>query len=416
MKIATFILALCHSCIMACTHNPAVEMGSAHHEPIIPETVDDIAALQIETHPGIYSFLEKSDQLKGKRIAVVANHTSLINGVHLVDTLVASGALVVLVFAPEHGFRGDKADGALVANELDSRTGIPVVSLYGKSKKPAASSLKDVDLVVFDIQDVGARFYTYISTLHYVMEACAENGVAVTVLDRPNPNIHYIDGPILEPEFKSFVGMHPVPVVYGMTIGEYAQMINGEGWLEGGLKANLNVVPCTGYNRTVKYMVTVSPSPNLQTMESIYLYPSLCFFEGTVVSVGRGTEAPFAIFGEPTNTKGDFTFTPKAIPGVSDNPPHKNVICRGYDMRGVIEKDVLPYRLDISHLIRMYGETADQSKFFLKSGFFDLLAGTRQLRMDVIAGKTEDEIREGWKQGLISFKLKREPYLIYKSE
>ncbi len=416
MKIATFILTLCHTCIIACTQTPAGEVsieGSDHKKP---EPGKELLAVRNEFRPGIYSFTEKLGDLKGKRIAVVANHTSLINGVHLVDTLLAAGAKVALVFAPEHGFRGDKADGAHVANEVDSRTGIPVVSLYGKSKKPTAIHLKGLDLVVFDIQDVGARFYTYISTLHYVMEACAENGVALTVLDRPNPNIHYMDGPILEPKYKSFVGMHPVPAVYGMSIGEYAMMINGEGWLEGGLKANLEVVACSGYDRNMKQFLTVNPSPNLQTMESIYLYPSLCFFEGTVVSVGRGTEAPFTIFGEPTNTKGIFSFTPTAIPGVSDNPPHKNIACRGYDLRGVIAKDGLPHQLNLSYLIRMYAETDDSTKFFLKSGFFDLLAGTDQLRKDVMAGSTETEIRKRWKEGLELFAERRAQYLIYKVE
>ncbi len=411
MKIAALFLTTIHTCMLACTLQSA-------KEPVAQEKEE----LELETNilkptkvlPGIYTFMEMMGEWKDRRVVIVANHTSTIEGVHLVDTLLSAGVQVVSVFAPEHGFRGNHADGARIQDETDKRTGLQVISLYGKSKKPSPTSLKNIDAVLFDIQDVGARFYTYLSTLHYVMEACAEAGVPVVVLDRPNPNIHYVDGPVLDTSFTSFVGLHPVPIVYGMTIGEYAQMINGEGWLKGGVKANLQVIPCSNYTRSTKCDIITGPSPNLQSMQSIYLYPSLCFFEGTVVSVGRGTDSPFEIMGEPTNKLGSFTFTPKSIIGASTSPPHENKLCRGYDLRSTISTEGVPDRINLSYLLRMYSETGDASKFFLKSGFFDLLAGNDQLRQYITAGKDEVFIRESWKKDLEAFSTMRTQYLIYK--
>lgn len=347
----------------------------------------------------------------GKRVGIVANQTSLVAGVHLVDTLRGVGVEVVRIFGPEHGFRGDAADGQMVESGTDSATGLPVVSLYGKNRKPTAEQLAGIDLLVFDIQDVGARFYTYISTLHLVMEAAAENGIPVLVLDRPNPNGHFVDGPVLDPAFSSFVGMHPVPVVHGMTIGEYAQMINGERWLKGGLQCDLQVLSCTGYNHKQRYDLPVAPSPNLPNMRSVYLYPSLAFFEGTEVSVGRGTPYPFQQIGMPNFASGNHQFTPISIPGVSTYPPQEGKVCVGFDLR---EQEYSQLnRIDLSWLLNMYAGAPDKKQFFLKSGFFDKLAGTNQLRQQVEAGLSEQEIIESWQPALNKFLKVRTKYLIY---
>ena len=270
------------------------------------------------------------DSLKGKRIAVVGNQTSVVKGVHLVDTLLSLNLNVVKVFSPEHGFRGEIDAGEKIDHSIDEKTCLPLYSLYGNNKKPSASQLEDVDIVIYDIQDVGVRFYTFISTLHYVMQACAENKKQVLVLDRPNPNGHYVDGPVLDPAYKSFVGMHPVPIVYGMTIGEYAMMVNGEGWL-GSASCNLWIIPCKNYTHKTKYSLTVSPSPNLKSDAAISLYPSLCFFEATTVSVGRGTGKPFEVFGHPKFLSGNFSFQPESQLGAK-NPLYVNRICNGFDL------------------------------------------------------------------------------------
>lgn len=366
--------------------------------------------------PGIHAFTANTEAFRGKRIGITANHTAMIGNTHLVDTLIAAGAEVMRIFAPEHGFRGNLADGATVRDGRDAETGLPVISLYGKNKKPAAEYLEDLDLMVFDIQDVGARFYTYISSLHYVMEACAEVNVPVILLDRPNPHRHYTDGPVLKAEFSSFVGMHPVPAVYGLTIGEYAGMINGEGWLKGGVKCALEVYPCENYTAATRYELPVPPSPNLPDMTAVYLYPSLCFFEGTTVSVGRGTPDPFQVIGEPGNRSGDFEFVPKPIPGVSDRPPHEGKTCRGYNLSNQIDLSSPPDSINTEWLVRMYGETDDPSAFFLKSGFIDKLAGTDRLRRDVAAGKSAAEIRASWQADLEAFEKIRTRYTIYSEQ
>ena len=352
--------------------------------------------------------------LEGKRVAMCGNQTSVVAKTHLVDTLLSRKVNVVKLFCPEHGFRGQAEAGATIASGKDPLTGLPVVSLYGKNKKPTAEQLQGVDVVLFDLQDVGCRFYTYISTLHYVMEAAAENGVKVIVLDRPNPNGFYVDGPVLEPQYKSFVGMHPVPIVYGMTIGEYARMINGEKWLANGVQCDLTVIKLEGYTHETRYALPVAPSPNLQTAEAIYLYPSLCLFEGTNVSVGRGTDHPFEMYGAPGMQSGDYRFTPRAIPGVSENPPFKGQECRGYLLHDNAAENLNnPGRLNLSYLLTAYRNCVDQSSFFLKNNFFDKLAGTDQLRKQLVVGASEEEIRASWEPDLEKFRHIREQYLLY---
>ena len=349
--------------------------------------------------------------LQGKRVGFVGNHTSLIGSTHLVDSLLNSKVNIVKVFSPEHGFRGTADAGETVANEQDEKTGLPIISLYGKNKKPSSAQLEGIDVILFDIQDVGVRFYTYISTLHYVMEAAAENDISVIVLDRPNPNGHYIDGPILQEKHKSFVGMHPVPVVHGMTIGEYAKMINGEKWLKGGIQCNLKVVKCENYSHQKEYKVSVPPSPNLPNMNSIYLYPSLCFFEGTPISVGRGTDAPFQQFGHPQFTKYEYSFTPKPSYGAK-KPKLNGKVCYGQNFTDQAKHNPRNWKqLDLSHLITSYQMFTEKDKYF--TNFFNLLAGNSSLKEDIKAGKSEEEIRSSWAEGLANYELVRGKYLLY---
>jgi uncharacterized protein YbbC (DUF1343 family) len=356
------------------------------------------------------------DLLKGKNVAVVANQTSILEKrnikkeksefVHLVDSLLSLGINVKKVFAPEHGFRGKADAGEVVKDGFDTKTGLSIISLYGKNKKPSAKQLKDIDVVVFDIQDVGARFYTYISSLHYVMEACAEVGISVIILDRPNPNGHYIDGPVLELEYKSFVGMHKVPVVYGMTIGEYGQMINGEKWLKNGVQCDLKVITLDNYNHNTTYHLPVKPSPNLPNDKSINLYPSLCFFEGTTVSAGRGTEMQFQIYGSPFLSKSDFTFTPQPNKGAK-YPKHENKLCFGENLQ---EAENLN-KIDLSYLIKAYNLNSSKEFF---NNFFTKLAGTKKLQQQIENHLSEKEIRKTWEKDLNEFKITRNFYLLYK--
>jgi uncharacterized protein YbbC (DUF1343 family) len=351
------------------------------------------------------------DLLKNKNIGVLTNQTSVMTvnnqSFHLVDFLLKEKIKIKTIFAPEHGFRGTADAGELIKDGKDSKTGLPVVSLYGNNKKPKAEDLKDLDILVFDLQDVGARFYTYISSLHYLMEACAELNKTIIVLDRPNPNIHIIDGPILDMKHQSFVGMHPIPVLHGMTIGEYAQMINGEQWLSQGIKANLIVVPVMNYNRKMNYSLPVRPSPNLPNDQSINLYASLCFFEGTNVSVGRGTEMQFQIYGSPFIKNKTFSFTPKPNFGAKD-PMHNGKVCLGEDLTN--EKPL--NQLEIKWLIDAYQNTSNQKDFF--NDFFVKLAGTEQLKQQIEKGETEKKIRNSWQNDLTKFKKMRTKYLIYK--
>ncbi len=350
--------------------------------------------------------------LKGKRVGLIANHTSLVGGVHLVDTLLALGVQVVKVFGPEHGFRGNAPAGKHVAGEKDPKTGIPVISLYGANKKPTPEQMTGLDILVFDIQDVGTRFYTYISTMSYGMEASAEAGIPFLVLDRPNPNGHYVDGPVLEKGFESFVGLHQVPVVHGLTVGEYARMVNGEGWLKGGKKVNLTVIPCLGYTHKVFYLLPEKPSPNLDTQASIYLYPTLCFFEGTQLSVGRGTDKPFRIIGYPGWQDAPYEFTPKPIPGASDNPKYKGQVCRGYDLTEFAEEFIKNSgKLYLFWLFDAYKRYPEKDKFF--TSYFNTLAGNATLKEQIIRGTPEADIRKSWEPALGNYKKIRLKYLLY---
>ena len=351
-----------------------------------------------------------------KRITLTVNHTSLCGKVHLADTLIRQGINIVQLFAPEHGIRGKADAGETVRDGKDTRTGIPVVSLYGKNKKPQPDQLSKTDAVVFDLQDVGARFFTYISTLYYVMQACAENGKEVIVLDRPNP-CDCVDGPVLDMKYRSFVGMLPIPLLHGCTTGELARMINGEGWLGQGKQCRLTVIPVEGWKHGQPYSLPVKPSPNLPNDLSVALYPSLCPFEGTSVSVGRGTLFPFQVIGSPCLDKCedktlDFSFTPRPLPGFDKNPLHKGQTCRGTDLR----KTAPPKGLTLQYVLQMYHlyqKAGCGSKFFSRPHWFDLLMGTDQVRRDIIQGKTEDEIRQAWQEKLEAYKKMRKKYLLY---
>ncbi len=353
--------------------------------------------------------------LMNKRVSLVVNQTSMLGNTHLVDTLLSAGISISNVFSPEHGFRGDADAGELIKNSLDEKTGLPLISLYGKNKKPQKSDLEKTDVVVFDIQDVGVRFYTYISTLHYVMEACAENNLELLILDRPNPNMSKPDGPMMEPEFKSFVGMHPVPIIYGMSIGEYAQMINGEYWLPDSLQCKLKIIKIKNlFSRNIKYILPIPPSPNLPNQLSIDLYPSLCLFEGTVISVARGTLFPFQAIGHPFLKSQYFEFTPVSIAGMSKNPPFENKVCYGTDLREIKSKKTSELiAFDLHWLIYFYTIFPDKEHFF--NSFFEKLAGTGNLRVQIQQGITEQEIRKSWAIGLERFSVIRKKYLLYKN-
>lgn len=347
--------------------------------------------------------------LKSKSVALVVNQTATIDQTHLLDTLLASQIKVVKVFAPEHGFRGDGDAGELLASTVDKKSGVAIQSLYGSKKKPSAQDLSGVDVVVFDIQDVGVRFYTYISTLKYVMEACAENNKELIVLDRPNPNGNYIDGPVLQKTFTSFVGVVPIPLVYGLTIGELALMMNGEKWLMNGTVCKLKVVEMANYNRNLIYDLPIKPSPNLPNTRSIRLYPSLCFFEATDVSVGRGTNYPFQVIGYPDMRFGDFTFTPKSINGAAKKPLQENRLCYGVDLRDA----PLESQFTLSYLIDSYSKFTNKSLFFTNERFFNLLAGNDVLIKQIKEGMNEDAIRMSWKSDIENYKKLRSNYLLY---
>lgn len=357
--------------------------------------------------PGAARFSEYLPDLQGKRVAVTVNHTATIGKTHVVDTLLAQKVNIIKIFAPEHGFRGTADAGEKVDNEKDKRTGLPVISLYGKRVKPLPEDLADVDVVIFDIQDVGTRFYTYINTMQLLMEACAEQNKELIILDRPNPNGWYVDGPTLDMQYKSFVGMQPIPIVHGLTVGELAQMINGEGWLTNKVNCRVKVVTCANYDHTKRYSLPVRPSPNLPNDRAIALYPSLCLFEGTIVSVGRGTEAPFQIIGFPENPDKTYSFTPRSTDGAK-NPPHKDVTCYGIDYR---TRDVSNFRFNLQPLLEMYRLAPQKDKFFIP--FFEKLSGTGELRKQIAAGMSEEAIRATWAKDLAAYKAMRKKYLLY---
>jgi len=359
---------------------------------------------------------ERMDQylhlLKGKRVGIIANRASVVNGMNIVDTLLLSGVKVQKIFSPEHGFRGFVEAGQNIENFSDPQTGLPVISLYGNSKKPTVNDLKDLDIMIFDIQDVGVRFFTYISTLTCVMEACAENHLPMILLDRPNPNGFYIDGPVLEFGYRSFIGMHPVPIVYGMTIGEYAGMVNGQGWLKGGIRCKITVIRNDKYSHRYRYMLPAKPSPNLFSMNAVYLYPSLCLFEGTMMSVGRGTLFPFEVFGHPDWKSCSFTYVPKGIQDVSLHPLYEGLPCLGIDLRGItLAHPEYLGSIQLSWLIAAYADLGSNPDFF--NDYFDKLAGTSKLKNQIIQGLPEEEIKKTWQNDLARFKQIRSKYLLY---
>lgn len=389
--------------------------NSAEKKEITNEDSAEIhQAPEIKEEPiitGAERFDFYSKYLINRNVGIVANQTSFLNKdkQHVVDFLLSKKITISKVYAPEHGFRGTADAGEHVKDGVDSKTGIPIISLYGNNKKPTQKQLENIDIMIFDIQDVGARFYTYISTLHYVMEACAEAGIPVMILDRPNPNGHYIDGPILEKEHKSFVGMHPIPVVHGMTIAEYAQMINGEKWLENNLSCELILVEMENYNHQKPYSLPIKPSPNLPNDQSINLYPSLCFFEGTPINAGRGTNMQFQVFGSPVLSKEKFSFSykPESNEGAK-NPKFKGELCFGKDLRNYPQLN----QINLEWLIESYEAYGKPKDFF--TSFFTLLAGTKKLQHQIEAGKSAEEIRNSWKDGLSKFEKTRANYLIYK--
>ncbi len=370
--------------------------------------------------------------LEGKKVAIVGNQTSVIfrypnlasileneGGIqslkfqqytHLVDSLLSRNIKILKVFAPEHGFRGKADAGELVANSKDIKTGLPIISLHGKDKKPSAQSLSGIDIVVFDIQDVGVRFYTYISTLHYVMQACAENKIPVLILDRPNPNAHYIDGPTMEPQHTSFLGVHPIPLVHGMTIGEYAKMVNGEGWLGEGLKCKIDIIPVKNYSHNTPYSIPIRPSPNLPNDKAINLYPSLGFFEGTTINAGRGTETQFQIFGSPDLAieKYDYAYIPKPNFGAK-YPKHRGEVCYGNDLRKTKHLNAI----NLWWLVNAYKNSNNKEKFF-NTKSFTLHAGTEKLQQQIQEGMSIKQIKESWSKDLQKYKVKRKKYLLYK--
>ena len=363
--------------------------------------------------PGAASVDNYVPLLQDKSVGLVVNHSSLVGNEHLVDVMIARKVDVTRIFAPEHGFRGKADDGAKIDDEVDTKTGLPIVSLYGKSRKPSPEQLEGVDVLVFDIQDVGARFYTFISTMHLVMEAAAEEDIEVIVLDRPNPHGYYIDGPVREPDFKSFIAMHPIPIVYGMTIGELALMINGEGWLDGGIECALTVITCQNYDHTMSYDLPVAPSPNLPNHRAVLLYPSLCLFEGTWVSVGRGTNTQFQVLGHPEFALGSYSFTPKPGPG-SAHPLHEGTTLFGTSLVGMNAQDIMQWkRLNLHYLIGYHEYLAERTEFFNTAQKFDRLAGTSVLRKQLMDGMSEEEIRASWQPDIDAFKAKRKKYLLY---
>lgn len=354
-------------------------------------------------------------EIRGREVALMVNQTSIVRNSHLVDTLLNMGVDIKVIFAPEHGFRGEAEAGEQVKSGTDAKTGLKVESLYGAKKKPTVSDLQGVELIIFDIQDVGARFYTYVSSLHYLMEAAAENKIPILVLDRPNPNGHYVDGPVLDTAHSSFVGMHPVPTVHGLTLGEFAQLINGAGWLKNGLKAYLKVIPVLNYNKSMAYNLPIPPSPNLPNMRSIYLYPTLCFFEGTPLSMGRGTDFPFQIVGFPDATIGNYRFKPEARKGFAMNPPYKDQWCNGITFARTSD-EVLRNKaqIDLDLIISCYKDYPQKDKFFTK--FFTLLAGGKTLEQQIKAGKSAQEIRDSWQKDIQAYYDLRTPYLLYPLE
>lgn len=387
----TLLLTFCVLLLQACNAQPP---GPASSESIVT---------------GAESMQEYLPLIRNKRVALLVNQTAVVGQTHLVDTLLKAGIKIQKVFGPEHGFRGQADAGEHVDNSTDAKTGLPVVSLYGSKKAPSTEDLADVDVVIFDIQDVGARFFTFISSLHYLMQACADNDKELIVLDRPNPNGWYVDGPVLEKQYQSFVGVDPIPVVHGLTVGEYARMVNGENWLENSKHCKLTVINCRGYRHSMHYSLPVKPSPNLPNDEAVYLYPSICYFEGTDVSVGRGTDFPFQMVGAPAITSFAFSFKPESKPGAK-SPPHLNETCYGLDLRNV---ETNKPGINLDYLQQLYKAHSNKEKFFLNNNFFEKLAGTADLRRQIQNQLPATDIKAGWQKGLDEYKAIRKKYLLY---
>lgn len=397
--------------------------SSSHKSPLIIDTLDVVVKSKVVARKPVTAADQTSEYLgyiKGKRVGILINQTSIIGSKPIVDSLVSLGVNIVRIFGPEHGFKGTASNGDKVGDSVDPTTGIPAVSLYGKQKKPTKEQMADLDLMIFDIQDVGARFYTYINTLGHVMEACAENNMEMLILDRPNPNGFLVDGPVLEDHLHSGIGMYKIPIAHGLTIAEFAQMINGEGWLPNKMKCKLKIIKVADYDHDTPYVLPVMPSPNLNTQQSIMLYPHICMFEGTIISQGRGTYMPFTVLGAPMlKGKYDFSFIPKSIKGMSETPLHQDVECYGLDLRkfdtGIFH---VTKKISLKWLIDMYKAYPDKGKFFDMSqskqiGNIDKLSGTENLKKQIIAGVSEAEIRKSWEPGLSEFKTMRKKYLIY---
>ena len=391
--------------LLACSHPAAETQNLAQQGQLSP-----VQASPSDTIiPGAERWELVETSLKGKRVGLVVNHTSRSGGQHLVDRMLEHGIEVKRVFAPEHGFRGQASDGEKIENQVDARTGLSIVSLYGKTKRPTEEMLADLDVLVFDIQDVGLRFYTYLSTMHYVMDAAAQYGKKVLVLDRPNPNGKLVDGPVLDTAYRSFIGMHPIPVSHGMTLGELAQMINGEGWLSGARKADLEIVPVKNYQVGEPYVLPIAPSPNLPNQNSIYLYPTLCFFEGTEASVGRGTDFPFEVIGHPAYKDQSFSFTPESRPGAK-YAPLQGKLCYGLDLRQ--NPNYMPSEIDWD-LIRDFMRSTDTKTFIDRPKHLDALAGGPGLRNWLNGTSQSSAFRKGYAKELSAFLVKREQYLLY---
>ncbi|GAA4829932.1 DUF1343 domain-containing protein [Algivirga pacifica] len=399
-RLTFFITTVVSLFLASCINGNSTEKDNKKEPSTVQQGPIKVGAEQLEAYLPL---------LKGKKVGMLVNQTSTIANTHLVDTLYALGVDIQYIFAPEHGFRGDADAGAHIKDSKDPKTGVEIISIYGKNKKPSADLMKELDVVLFDIQDVGVRFYTYISSMHYMMEACAENNKEMLVLDRPNPNGDYVDGPILDMNFQSFVGMHPIPIVHGLTVGELAKMINGEKWLEGEKTCELTVIPVKNYTHKMAYSLPIKPSPNLPNDQSIRLYPSICFFEATPVSIGRGTDFPFQVIGYKEKGMGSFTFKPRSIPGAAKNPKLKGEECYGVDLRQVETKGFsLNYLLEWHRKFENKGE-----KLFTRASFMDKLSGTDQLRKQVEEGKSEEEIRDSWAPSLQVYKAMRKKYLLY---
>ena len=413
LAFLTLFCLLNHNCLSSYSNKSAFIADSAN----VVERAKLVAKKPITAADQTAQYL---GYLKGKRVGILINQTSIIGKKPIVDSLVALGVNIVRIFGPEHGFRGTASNGDKVGDSVDPTTGIPAVSLYGKQKKPTKEQMADLDLMIFDIQDVGARFYTYINTLGHVMEACAENNLEMLILDRPNPNGFIVDGPVLDDHLHSGIGMYKIPIAHGLTVAEFAQMINGEGWLPNKMKCKLKIIKVADYKHDTPYVLPVLPSPNLNTQQSIMLYPHICMFEGTIISQGRGTYMPFTVLGAPLlKGKYDFSFTPKSIKGMSETPLHQDVECYGIDLRkfdtGIFLKTK---KISLKWLIDMYKAYPDKDKFFDMSqskqiGSIDKLSGTENLKKQIIAGISEEEIRKSWEPGLSEFKKMRKKYLIY---